>query len=38
VLYDERLSKELSKVTYLIEPRGAVCKLTGESPAPSEAA
>jgi uncharacterized protein YndB with AHSA1/START domain len=28
VLYDETLTKELSKVTYLIEPRGAVCKLT----------
>ena len=28
VLYDEELSKELSRVTYLIEPRGPVCKLT----------
>ena len=28
VLYDAELSKELSRVTYLIEPRGPVCKLT----------
>jgi uncharacterized protein YndB with AHSA1/START domain len=28
VLYDPELSTELSKVTYLIEERGGVCKLT----------
>jgi len=28
VLYDKDLSKELSRVTYLIEERGEVCKLT----------
>ena len=28
ILYDAELSKEQSRVTYLIEPRGAVCKLS----------
>jgi uncharacterized protein YndB with AHSA1/START domain len=28
VLYDAEMSKELSRVTYLVEDRGAVCKLT----------
>ncbi|HEX4384698.1 MAG TPA: hypothetical protein VH083_17180, partial [Myxococcales bacterium] len=27
-LYDDKLARELSRVTYLIEPRGALCKLT----------
>ena len=30
VLYDPTMSKELSRVTYLIEPRGEACKLTVE--------
>ena len=28
ILYDAELSKELSRVTYLIEPRGKLCKLS----------
>ena len=28
ILYDAELSKELSRVTYLVEPRGPVCKLS----------
>jgi len=28
ILYDEEMAKELSKVTYLIEPRGEMCKLS----------